>query len=44
MLVLLSVIIRSVELNFDSIDVDVGRSQKIAFAKLHRIGKAFSRD
>ena len=41
MLALLSVIIRSVELNFDSIEVDVGKRQKIAFAKLHRIGKAF---
>jgi hypothetical protein len=40
MFVLLSVIIRSVELNFDSIEVDVGKRQ-IAFAKLHRIGKAF---
>ncbi len=41
MLVLLSVILRSVELNFDSIEVDVGKRQKIAFAWLHRIGKAF---
>ena len=43
MLVLLSVFIRSVELNIDSIEVDVGKRQKIAFAKLHRIGKDFLR-
>ena len=38
---LLSVIIRSVVLNFDSIDVEAGKRQKIALAKELKIGKSF---
>ena len=38
---LLSVNIKPVELNFDSIEVEAGKRQKIAFAKLHKIGYSF---